>query len=111
MPPHPIITKPFSHSFAIARSRAQHSNVSIIIVISIIINITNIIRIISSLLHGEVGVADQVHVHLLAAPALSAPLEGVEVISPRFEVPGLDAVHALALFPGGARVALTEALR
>ena len=58
MPPHPIITKPFSHSFAIAGSRAQHSKVNIIIVTSININITNIIAITSSLLQVEVGVAE-----------------------------------------------------
>ena len=48
---------------------------------------------------------------LLAALALGAHLEGVEVVRPRLEVPGLEVLHALSLSPGGAGVTLTEALQ
>ena len=48
---------------------------------------------------------------LLTALALGAHLEGVEVVRPRLEVPGLEVLHALSLSPGGAGVTLTEALQ
>ena len=47
---------------------------------------------------------------LLAALALPAHLEGVEVVRPGLEVPGLEVLNALSLPPGGAGVTLTESL-
>ena len=49
--------------------------------------------------------------NLLAALALRAHLEGVEIVWPRPEVPCLEVLNALALSPGAPGVALTESLK
>ena len=49
--------------------------------------------------HGEVGVADQVHVHLLAARSLVTRHERVEALLAILHGAGRGAVHALALLP------------
>ena len=59
-------------------------------------------------MHGQVGVADQVHVHLLARLRGLAGHERVEVLGPGRHPPGHGRVHTLTIPPGGSSVTLTE---